>query len=163
VGVEVLVREARPMDVSELARLRWDFRVEEQAGRSRSEFLASFQRWFSGTLASDRWVVVVAESEPNALCGCMYLECIEKVPSPGSGHAAWGYVTNCYVAQEHRGAGLGSRMLHLLVDLARARKMEFLTVWPSEMSVSFYKRAGFQTVSEAHCGTDDEPPLELIL
>jgi GNAT superfamily N-acetyltransferase len=163
VGVEVLVREARADDANELARLRWDFRVEQQSGQSFSDFLSRFQEWFADALVSKRWIVVVAERKLQGLCGCMYLQCIGKVPSPGSSHAAWGYVTNCYVAEQHQRLGVGSRMLQFLVDLARARRLEFITVWPSEMSVSFYKRAGFKSVSDIHTGIDDEPPLELIL
>jgi ribosomal protein S18 acetylase RimI-like enzyme len=163
VGVEVLVREARAADANELARLRWDFRVEEQSGQSVSEFLTQFQEWFAAALVSKRWIVVVAERKLQGLCGCMYLQCIEKVPSPGSSHAAWGYLTNCYVAEEHRRTGIGSRLIRFVVDLARSRRLEFISVWPSETSVSFYKRAGFKSVSEIHTGIDDEPPLELIL
>lgn len=42
-GTRCSVREATAADVAELARLRWDFRVQEQPGRSRAEFLRDFE------------------------------------------------------------------------------------------------------------------------
>jgi L-amino acid N-acyltransferase YncA len=163
VAVAAVVRQAVAGDARELARLRWDFREEEQPGRSRSAFLASFEEWFRGALSTGRWVVVVAESQPGVVCGCMYLECIDKVPSPAATASAWGYVTNCYIASEWRRAGLGTQMLQSLVREARARRLEFLIVWPSREAVSFYRRAGFQPVADVHAGDDDSPPLELNL
>ena len=93
----------------------------------------------------------------------MYLQCVDKVPHPGGIHRAWGYVTNSYVVSHQRGQGIGQQLLDLLIDVARARGLEFLIVWPSQDAMSFYLRAGFRSVSEAHAGGDDEPPLELTL
>ena len=162
-GMKHTVREAAPMDAPELARLRWEFRVEDQSLQPRSEFLRECEEWLHEAFRSGRWVVVVADAERGSLCGCMYLQCIEKVPVPGRSPRAWGYVTNSYVASEQRGHGLGRVLLDLLIDAARARGLEFLMVWPSEDASSFYRRAGFRPVSEVHAGHDDEPPLELLL
>ena len=114
-------------------------------------------------LASQQWIVAVAESGEGSLCGCMYLQCIAKVPSPGQIHRSWGYVTNAYVEPPYRGKALGRRMLDLLIETARLQELEFLIVWPSERAVPFYQRAGFRPVDQAHAGPDDEPPLELVL
>jgi len=158
------VREATQEDAAELARLRWEFRVEDQPGQSRSEFVHDCEAWLREALGSGRWVVAVAEdTETDSLCGCMYLECIDKVPVPGGIQRAWGYVTNSYVASEQRGLGLGRKLLDLLIAVARGRGLEFLIVWPSKEAVPFYARAGFRPVSEVHAGDDDEPPLELVL
>ena len=158
-----VVRLAKTKDSAELARLRWDFRAEDQPGTSRAEFLTACEAWLQGTLKSLRWVIAVAESEVNSLCGCMYLQCVESVPIPGRIRRGWGYVTNCYVASQQRGQGVGQKLLELLIDAARIRKLEFLVVWPSKEAVSFYQRAGFRRVSEVHAGPGDEPPLEMML
>jgi len=156
-----MIRLATGLDAPELARLRWDFRLEEQAGHSRADFLEETKNWFRSVLSSDRWVVVVAESEPGLLCGCMCLQIVEKVPAPGGRHRAWGYVTNAYVASDARGRGVGGQLLDLLVHAARSRKLEFLLVWPSDESVAFYQRAGFRALTEI-ANDDDPPPLQLI-
>ena len=161
--MECTVREASPADVVELARLRWEFRGGDQSGQAQSDFTQDCEAWLLEAIRSGRWVIMVAASETNSLCGCMYLQCIETVPSPGEVRRSWGYVTNCYVARERRGIGVGRRLLDLLIDVARARRLEFLIVWPSERAVSFYGRAGFRPTSEVHVGPDNEPPLEFVL
>ncbi len=161
-GNELLIREANASDAAELARLRWDSRVEEQSSCSRDEFLGDCETWLHEKLTSGAWFMAVAEAGPG-LSGCMFLQCIEKVPAPGASQRAWGYITNSYVDPHKRGQGIGEQLLHLLIRIARNRELEFLIVWPSEAAVAFYQRAGFRPVSEVHVGPDDEPPIELLL
>jgi GNAT superfamily N-acetyltransferase len=157
------VREAQLGDAGELAGLRWDFREGSRLSNSRSEFVSAFEHWFRSVYPLGQWVVVVAESTPGKLCGCIFLQCVEKVPSPGAISRSWGYVTNSYVASEFRSAGVGGQMLALIDTAARVRLLEFLIVWPSPASESFYLRAGFLPVTDQHSGADDSPPLELLL
>ncbi len=158
-----IIRAATPADAVELARLRWDFRVGEQSSEPRDEFLRGFEAWFHEALASGRWIVAVAESAPGALCGCMYLERVTKLPLPGTFRREWGYITSAYVAAEERGHGLGRKLLDHLIEAARGRGLEFLILWPSDDAVPFYRRAGFRPVSEVSTGTAAEPPLALVL
>jgi GNAT superfamily N-acetyltransferase len=157
------IRQAEPGDAAELARLRWVFRPQDQAGRSLFEFTQHFCAWFQEALASQQWIIAVAEAKEGSLYGCMYLQCIAKVPVPGEIRRAWGYVTNSYVEPNHRSQGIGRRLLELLIGVAQSRELEFLIVWPSERAVPFYQRAGFRPADQAHAGPDDEPPLELVL
>ena len=133
------------------------------ARHSRAEFLIGCEAWLDEALASRRWIIAVAETESRSLCGCIFLQCVDKVPEPGGVQRAWGYVTNSYVVSQQRGQGVGRQLLDLLLGEARVRRLEFLIVWPSRGAVSFYRRAGFRPVSEAHAAGDDEPPLELAL
>lgn len=161
-GTEALIRLATPSDALELARLRWDSRVEGESNHSRAGFLRDCEVWLGDALASGRWVAAVAESEPGSLCGCMFLQSVAKVPVPGATHREWGYVTNSFVDSQRRGQGIGQRLLHLLIEAGEDRRLEFLIVWPSERAVPFYRRAGFRPVSDVHA-RPDEPPLELLL
>lgn len=158
----VAVRHAEPSDAAELARLRWEFRPERQSDQRRDEFARDFEDWLVGALASD-WMAAVAEGDDGTLVGCVFLRSVSKVPDPGARDRAWGYVTNSYVAPAHRGRGVGARLLEVVVRAARQRGHAFLIVWPSGEAVSFYTRAGFREVTEAHGGPDDYPPLELDL
>lgn len=157
------VREATANDAAELARLRWEYRVVEQAGGGRHSFVQECEVWLEQAISSGRWVVAVAGAQDGSLCGCMYLQCVDKVPIPGKIERAWGYVTMSYVSPERRGQGIGRELLDLIINVGRARKLEFLILWPSEKAVSFYERAGFRPASEAHDRPDDHPPLELEL
>lgn len=157
------IYEAKPADAAELARLRWEYRVQDQTRQAHHEFLRECEIWLKEALTSGQWTIAVAESEGQTLCGCMYLQCVSKVPIPGAIARAWGYVTNAYVCPEQRGHGTGRDLLNLLIDVARTRELEFLIVWPSEEAVTLYERAGFRPAAEVHDRSDDYPPLELEL
>lgn len=157
------VREAGLSDSAELARLRWESRDFMHADHSRSSFLRECEAWMRGALESGRWVVAVSESQPDELTGCMFLQCVDKVPEPGSQSRAWGYVTNAWVDARVRGQGTGQELLRMLIDAARVRRLELLLVWPSAAAVSLYTRAGFQSVHDVHRGDDDEAPLEMYI
>ena len=160
---QVTVRLAELEDAPELARLRWDYREDERARQSRAEFLIGCQAWLQEAIESGRWQIAVASSTDSRLCGCIYLERVDKVPVPGAIRRAWGYITNSYVEAGQRGGGLGRQLLDLLIEVARDHGLEFLIVWPSEEAVSFYQRAGFQLAQTLHDRDDDYPPLELEL
>lgn len=158
----VTVRRAESKDASELARLRWEFRPEDQPNQGLDEFSREFERWFAEASTSD-WMAAVADDGSGALVGCVFLRSVSKVPNPGARDRAWGYVTNSYVAPAHRGRGVGGRLLEVVMAAARERGHEFLIVWPGEEALSFYVRAGFREVADVHDGPDDYPPLELVL
>ena len=131
-GDEIIIREAIPSDAAELARLRWDSRVEDHSAQSGAEFVRKCEAWIHEALASRRWIMAVAECRPNSLSGCMFMQYVEKVPAPGVAQRAWGYVTNAFVDSEQRGHGIGQKLLQLLIEAAWNRRLEFLIVWPSE-------------------------------
>ena len=112
------LRSATSDDADELARLRWDFRVEQgtPVARSFEDFVEEF-RAFAATVLADGtpWQAWVAEDE-GRLVGCAWLQLVEKVPHPSRGR--WerpiAYVTNVYVEPSLRDEGLGARLLDAL-------------------------------------------------
>jgi ribosomal protein S18 acetylase RimI-like enzyme len=137
--------------------------MEERAHLAEDGFVQDCAAWLRRAMRSGRWVVAVAVSEERSLCGCMYLQFVDKVPIPGEIQRAWGYVTNAYVSIEQRGHGIGRELLNLLIDVAQARNLEFLIVWPSQEAVPLYERAGFRPAFTVHDRANDYPPLELEL
>jgi GNAT superfamily N-acetyltransferase len=146
------LRLATLADAAELARLRWDFSPDEVAAGSQSfdPFLQGFGEFLTRALASGDWAVWVAEQK-GRLVANVWVQIIHKVPRPGrfGGHNRYGYVTNVYAEPETRGRGLGSRLLQCAVAWAREQDLEFLVVWPSEESMQFYERGGFQRSPDA--------------
>jgi ribosomal protein S18 acetylase RimI-like enzyme len=149
------IRVARADDADELARLRWDFRVEHgtPVDRSFEEFLDEFRAFAREVLAEDSpWIAWVAD-EGDRLVGCLWFQLVEKVPHPS--RRRWerpiGYVTNVYVEPDMRNEGLGGRLMDEALAFARERRVAEVVVWPSARSVSFYRRAGF--------GPEDAPLL----
>jgi GNAT superfamily N-acetyltransferase len=141
------IRPATLEDVDELARLRWEFRIEHGTPTSGTfdGFLDGFRAFANVVLAGDAWRAWVVEGEAGRLVGCVWLQLVEKVPHPS--RARWerpvGYVTNMYVEPSLRDAGLGRGLLDVAVREARERGADGVLLWPSERSAPFYRRAGF--------------------
>ena len=147
----IVVRAATREDADELARLRWDFRVEHGTPVTRAfeEFASEFRAFVTDALAEGAsWRAWVAQAD-GRLVGCIWVQLVEKVPHPSRGR--WerpiAYVTNAYVEPDLRDAGLGARLLDTAMTFAREQRMSAAIVWPTPRSVSFYRRAGFGTGS----------------
>jgi ribosomal protein S18 acetylase RimI-like enzyme len=153
----VEIRRATGDDAGELARLRWDFRVEQgtPASRTFDAFADEFRAFASDVLADGTpWQAWVAEDEER-LVGCVWLQFVEKIPHPS--RVRWErpitYVTNVYVEPALRDEGLGARLLDAAMAYAREHEAAEAVVWPTPRSVSFYRRAGFG-VEAAPLGMD---------
>jgi GNAT superfamily N-acetyltransferase len=147
-----VVRRATIDDADELARLRWEFRLEAGTPSSTTfdRFAEEMRSFVRDTIADDSWCAFVAERD-GRLIGCVWVQFVERVPHPNlrRGERPVAYVTNMYVEPDLRDRGVGRELLDAAVDLARRRGASGAVLWPSERSVPFYRRAGF--------GTDDAP------
>ena len=144
VSSAVTVRQATSADAPELARLRWDFSVElEHADDDLATFTPRFTQTLADYLDSGRWTIWVAELD-GRLVGTVWVERVDKVPRPYERPEHWGYVTNVYVAPDHRDRGIGARLLEAAIGEARSAGWELLLLWPSELSERFYSRVGFR-------------------
>jgi GNAT superfamily N-acetyltransferase len=141
------IRQAGLRDVDELARLRWDFRIEfgTPATRDYASFLQEFRSFAIAAFADDApWRAWVADDD-GRLVGCAWLQLVDKVPHPNRSLAERpiAYVTNMFVDAAHRNSGLGMALLDRALDFARERQVDGVVLWPSERSRSFYERVGF--------------------
>lgn len=140
------IRPAGLEDADELARLRWEFRIEAGTPLTlrREAFDAEMRSFVAGALAGDAWRAWTAE-EAGRLVGCVWLHLVEKVPHPG--RARWerpvAYVTNMFVEPDRRSSGVGGALLEVALAFARERDVDGVVLWPSERSRPFYERAGF--------------------
>ena len=151
--IDARIRRAVADDAPALARMRLDFKREDndgaQAPVSEATFVDAAGPWMRERLENGSWLAWVAEVD-GQVCGQVFLHVVEKVPDPYPGPAVLGYVTNFYVTPAHRGHGLGNLLLDALRTHTRAENFDTLVVWPSERSASLYKRTGFA------------PPRELL-
>jgi ribosomal protein S18 acetylase RimI-like enzyme len=53
------------------------------------------------------------------------------------------YMTNVYTRPSHRSRGIGGQLVERAQEAAREADVELIIVWPSEESISFYERYGF--------------------
>ncbi|MFE3883707.1 GNAT family N-acetyltransferase [Streptomyces lydicus] len=138
------VRRARPADAPVLARLRWAFKHEDHEGDASAEVhsLVQAEQWIRERLEGGRWLAWMVDSDGKA-CGHVFLHLVERVPEPYEDNSPLGYVTNFYVIPACRNRGCGAALLGALRQYAREVRTDTLIVWPSEGSVSLYRRSGF--------------------
>ena len=145
--MNVSIRSARLDDANELARLRWEFRVEHgtPATTAFGDFVGRFRAFVADVLVGKAWRVWVAE-EGDRLVGCVWLQLVEKVPHPNPvrSQRPVAYLTNMYVEPSTRNGGVGRQLLDAAVAHAREAGVDGVLLWPSERSVPFYRRAGFE-------------------
>jgi GNAT superfamily N-acetyltransferase len=145
-----IYRMATEADVDDLALMRWDFRLEEAPGATRHDratFLEACAAFLRQGLAEQRWTYWVAQQD-SQIISHIYIQRVPKVPKPNRLDDALGYVTNVYTRPAYRGQGIGTQLMTHVLAWAREQDLESLIVWPSETSVRFYARAGFQGSSD---------------
>jgi len=139
------IRLATPADAAELARLRHEFRSTLDAPTEPADvFLARCASWMSDRLhPAAAWRCWVAET-PSALVGAVWLHFLEKVPNPAGEPEAHGYITNFYVRPDHRGSGVGGRLLAAALAECDRRGLHSVVLWPTPRSRTLYGRQGFR-------------------
>jgi GNAT superfamily N-acetyltransferase len=141
-------RRATDHDVGELANLRYTWRAEERGerGLEATEFESLLREWMRrhhethlGYLATHDDIAV----------GCAWLCVIDRIPGPGTFIRRSGALQSVYVRPAQRNAGVGSELVRFVVSEARAMKLDYLSVHPSERSFAFYRRVGFDVADRA--------------
>jgi GNAT superfamily N-acetyltransferase len=142
--VGVAVRPAVPADAPVLARLRYAFRAELDAGaEAEASFLRRCERWIADRLSgAGAWRCWVAE-DGQSLVGMVWLQIIEKLPNPVGESECHGYVSSFYVVPSHRSAGLGSALLTTCLGECENRGTDAVFLWPTPRSRPLYERHGF--------------------
>jgi GNAT superfamily N-acetyltransferase len=136
-------------DAAELARLRWKLYAEQEGARGETPdaYRERFTRFAGSALTSDAWRSWVAR-DGDRLVAAMWLQTVPRVPVPGKRAGPIGYLTNVYVAPEHRNAGLGAQMLDRVKAWCSEQGFSLVIVWPTERSRPFYRRGGFDRPDE---------------
>lgn len=143
-------RLATPTDGLSLARLRWEFHVEDHndpPAEDLATFTHSFLSFWERAIEERRWLAWVAETD-GVIVANVWVFLIDKVPWPLPGPTFMGYLTNTYTVPEARNRGVGSELMCRVSTWAAEQDLELLIVWPSERSAPFYKRAGFEPSDE---------------
>jgi len=136
------VREAAPADAPALAELRWEFRSGRAPNIETHEaFVKRCAAWMGRELSLATWRAWVAELD-GVIIGQVWLQTFQKLPNPTDEAEEQAYLSNLYVTPSARG-GAGTALLATAIAWARARKVEYVVLWPSARSVTLYQRHGF--------------------
>ncbi|MGH8889980.1 MAG: GNAT family N-acetyltransferase [Acidothermaceae bacterium] len=145
-ALDTVVRTATPADAVDLARLRWQWRVDEQGerGSSLEAFTVDFASWWAAHADSHLGFLALVESRP---VGMAWLAIIDRVPGPAQLLRRAGSLQSVYVCSAERGRGIGARLVEAAVGAAAEDGLEYVSVHPSARSFSLYRRAGFTDTS----------------
>lgn len=143
-------RIALPADIPTLVAMRWAFRTESPHAApayTLEEFTAACTAFLQRVLSSGFWVVWLAE-EDGQIISHLFIQIIEKMPNPRTLNPRYGYVTNVYTRPAYRNQGVGAQLMRQAQTWAEEQGLEMLVLWPSRLSVPFYRRAGFSNSTD---------------
>ncbi|HEX6534148.1 MAG TPA: GNAT family N-acetyltransferase [Gemmatimonadaceae bacterium] len=138
------IRFATAADARALARLRFAFRSAiAPPEEDEATFVARCERWMAERLAGgDGWRAWVAERD-GGIVGNVWLHLIEKLPNPVAEPESHGYITNFFVLEHARGAGVGAALLGAALGEGERLQLDAVILWPTPRSRSLYERHGF--------------------
>jgi len=140
------IRRATVADRAAIAGLRRAW-TEENAGHPVADptFEERFEAWFERE--HDQRVTWLAHAGAEPV-GMLNLLVFSRMPFPLDDDTRrptqWGYLANCFVAAAHRDGGVGGRLVAACTAYADDHGFARIVLSPSERSVPFYARAGFE-------------------
>ncbi|MGF6823485.1 GNAT superfamily N-acetyltransferase [Microbacterium sp. ZKA21] len=141
---DVEVRPARDNELERVVRLRWIWNVDDRGDRpemTEVQYVRAAADWAREHAASHIPFVAVADTE---IVGMAWLALAPRVPTTRSIDRVSADLQSCYVLPSFRDRGLGGRLVHAVLDAARDRGAEHVTVHTSPESISMYTRNGFE-------------------
>jgi GNAT superfamily N-acetyltransferase len=136
------VRLATWADRAAIAALRHTWTEERDGAPVEDDsFLERFESWLERERHQRLTWLGIVDSEPVAMLNLLVFT---RMPRPGHPEPSqWGYLANFYVTPDHRGSGLGTRMLAECTSYADEHGFVRVVLSPTERSVPLYDRAGF--------------------
>ncbi|HEV3266576.1 MAG TPA: GNAT family N-acetyltransferase [Acidimicrobiales bacterium] len=147
----LVLRVAGIADAENLARLRYQWRVDEsgERGLDRRSFEDALRSWMDDHRSSHVPFLALRSTTP---VGMAWLALVDRVPGPKHFVRRSAYVQSVFVLPPERSLGIGTRLMRFVLDHARGLGLDYVAVHPSERSFSLYRRVGF---------TDTDRLLEL--
>ncbi len=134
------LRLAGASDAAGLAGLRWAWSATPD-DRDPDRLARDFAAFLSGTADTHR--CLVAELD-GALVAMAWVALTARPPVIGASRRRSADLQSVFVRPEHRGTGLGVRLVQAAIDLARAEGAEHMTVHATPDAAAFYERFGFE-------------------
>ena len=146
------IRLANEADYNELALMKWEHGVEDDIdygehnldGVNKDEFVEEF---FAFLKAHKEYEIIVAEVN-GIVVSAMFVYLIPKLPKPNGNAKYIAYLTNIYTKKEYRNKGIGTQMMNYIKSYLIEKKCELLFAWPSDNSIAWYQRNGFNGDNE---------------
>ena len=143
--MEYKIRLAVPADIPQLCKLRLAY-FDEEFGTLPADKTAAISEhlpaYFEAHLGTD-CIAAVAEAEDGTLVSNALLTVIEKPANPFFPCGRSGYVLGVFTEPAHRGNGLATQIMEMILAEAKRLKLDTVTLSASDMGKSIYEKLGF--------------------
>lgn len=137
-----MLRRATAKDIPALCEMRKRQLVDEGL-RPDTHIDDELRAYFETSLANDTLAEWVYEDE-GVIVATAAMAFMPFPPTFSNPIGTRAYVTNMYTAPSHRGMGIATRMLPLLIDEAKQRGIRKVLLHASQMGRPLYERQGFK-------------------
>lgn len=146
------IRLANEADYNELALMKWEHGAEDDIdydehnldGVKKDEFVDEYVAFLK---SHKEYEIIVAEVN-DIVVSAMFVYLISKLPKPNGNAKYIAYLTNVYTKKEYRNKGIGTQMMNYIKSYLIEKKCELLFAWPSNNSIAWYQRNGFNGDNE---------------
>ena len=121
----------------------WPSASEPDGNAARPEYEAECRAFFTDAIEGGGWDIWIAEAD-GQIVSHVCIALIDKVPRPTRENSRIAYLTNVYTRPSYRGRAIGGKLLKQAQEAAPKAGVELMIVWPSDESIDFYKRHGFE-------------------
>ena len=148
----MIIRTAKESDYTELALMKWEHGAEDDIDYGEHNLdgvdKPSFINEFISFLNKNKDYQIVVAEESGIVVSAMFVYLIPKLPKPNGNAKYIAYLTNVYTKKEYRNKGIGTIFIEFIKSDLIKKKCEFLFAWPSDNSISWYQRNGFNEDNE---------------
>ena len=146
------IRLANEADYNELALMKWEHGAEDDIdygehnleGVNKDEFVEEFVAFLK---AHKEYEIIIAE-ENSIVVSAMFVYLVPKLPKPNGNAKYIAYLTNVYTKKKYRSKGVGTQIMNYIKSDLVKNKCELLFAWPSDNSIAWYQRNGFNGENE---------------
>ncbi len=139
----ITYRAAMPSDVETLAELRWAMESERHAvAADRAAYVAAYTAATRDELERGTHRAWLAEADGEAVA-CVLLIWWVMPPNFENAHRKRGFVSSVYTRPDYRRQGVARHLMSMLIEEARARGLQRLVLWSSDMGRPLYEDLGF--------------------
>ncbi len=114
----------------------------------RAVFEVGHDEWVRAKIERGEYLGIMAENEQGEVIAGAGLWLIEWIPGPNAPNGLTGYVCNVFTEEAYRGKGIARRMMEMILDECRRRKLKRVSLHASDFGRPLYESMGFKHTNE---------------
>jgi len=141
------IREAGIEDIKILVEYRKQFLNEVYKEELPPCFDTNMSEYLTKLYKEEAFVSFLAEKD-NTVISVVMMSIVQYPPKLGGEVRNIGYVFNVYTLPQHRGQGIGAKLLDKVIEKGKQAKLTQIQLQAQQKAESLYLRAGFKNDKE---------------